>query len=331
MFVPAAPLDADQRFEVHPRDARVAGPFLLSSNDLRRAAESAGATQAEPLRLSLGYRPPFGWKAILRILRRHAMPGVEVVGSHRYSRIIQIGAQRGVLRVEDSLSITRLALPHLQLEVSPALAPHLTTLAASVRHLFDLEADPRAIDRHLSAGGLGHLVEHSPGLRLPGAMQGFEVALAVLLPPRLRARVVARLGEPFATDTVGLTHLMPTAAHVADAGISRLMAMGVTQLRAETLVQVAQLVESGALRLSRGDDPHVTRRVLMEVGGISDRMATTIVMRALAWADAFPADDPGLVLASGQRDAASLLQRADAWRPWRAYGALHLWREPTSL
>jgi AraC family transcriptional regulator of adaptative response / DNA-3-methyladenine glycosylase II len=195
-----------------------------------------------------------------------------------------------------------------------------------------LDAEPAIVDAHLRQGGLGTLVARRPGVRLPGALDGFEVALRALLDGRgYLGRVAKALGEPLETGVPGLTHLAPTAARVAEAGATRLVACGVPPRRAERIAAVACAVVSGALRLERGSDVAGTRRALLEIDGVSERHATVIVMRALSWPDAFPASDRALQQAVGVSGAGAVLARAEQWRPWRAYAALHLWLEHARL
>ncbi|MBA3258900.1 MAG: hypothetical protein H0T68_05460 [Gemmatimonadales bacterium] len=207
-------------------------------------------------------------------------------------------------------------------------------LLARLRQLFDLDAEPSAIDAHLEQGGLGVLVRQRPGLRIPGAIEGFEVALHALLrgstrvggaPGELPRRVTAALGAPIDTGFPALNRLAPTAERVAESGASGLAALGIPRRRAEAAAALARAVAGGRLRLEPGSDVAETRRELMEIDGVGDRLATAIVMRALYWPDAFPDSDPALQRAAGVASARALRDEAEKWRPWRAYAALHLW------
>jgi AraC family transcriptional regulator, regulatory protein of adaptative response / DNA-3-methyladenine glycosylase II len=154
-------------------------------------------------------------------------------------------------------------------------------------------------------------------VRLPGALDGFEVALcAVLGGGQEVERVVQALGEPLEAGLrfrfPGLTHFAPTAPRIAAAGARSIAALGVPPRRAECLVALARAMESGALRLAPGCDVAATRSALLEIDGIDERHAAMMVSRALSWPDAFPPAD------------AALVARAEQWRPWRAYAAVHL-------
>jgi len=208
-------------------------------------------------------------------------------------------------------------------------------LLARLRRLFDLDAEPSAIDAHLEQGGLGPLVRQRPGLRIAGAVYGFEIALHALLrrstraggaPGDLSRRVTGALGAPMETGFPALNRLAPSAARVAEAGASKLASLGVPRRRAEAVTALARAVAGGTLRLEPGCDVDQTRRALMEIDGLGDRLATAIVMRALYWPDAFPDADPALQRAAGVASARALRHEAEKWRPWRAYAALHLWQ-----
>jgi AraC family transcriptional regulator of adaptative response / DNA-3-methyladenine glycosylase II len=230
-------------------------------------------------------------------------------------------------------------LSHVNVAISPSLVPALMPLLARLRYLFDLDAEPTVIDAHLAQGRLGPLVARRPGVRIPGAFDGFDVALRAILRGRTRgsrvgasssdpaARVAAALGEPIATGIATLSRLAPTAARVADAGVARLQSLGVQRRRATAAIAVAGLVADRKLVLSPGSDPIETRRLLTEIDGIDDQLALVIVMRALSWPDALPAADTALQRAANVSSAGALEAVGEQWRPWRTYAALHLWLE----
>ncbi len=322
--------------------------YRLSPTELRRSLRSNGDRHDTPggragaavqgddlLRLTLAYRAPLAWDVLIRLLWGDAIPQVEIVRGRSYGRTIRLEGRSGVVFAEIEAAVDgRDTDPHVNIDVSPSLLPALMPLLARLRQLFDLDAEPAVVDACLAQGGLGALVGRRSGVRIPGAFDGFEVAARVLLHGRARpgrapndlARRVARvLGEPFDTGIPGLTRLAPDARRVADAGASSLAALGVPQRRAEALATVARMVADGALRLEPGSDVAATRDALMGIDGVGDRLATSIVMRALYWPDAFPASDPALQRAAGASTPGVLRDRAEKWRPWRAYAALHLW------
>jgi AraC family transcriptional regulator of adaptative response / DNA-3-methyladenine glycosylase II len=181
------------------------------------------------------------------------------------------------------------------------------------------------VDAHLERGGLGTLVRRRPGLRVPGAIDGFEAALRVLLGgPELGRRVLLARGDPIATGVPGLERLAPGPERLARSGASDLAALGVPVRRAEAIVALAGALATGTLRLEPGGDVVTALRVLRGIPAIDDRLATAIVTRALHWPDAFPATDRRLQRAAGAAGARELRARAERWRPWRAYAAQHL-------
>ncbi|MDP9201569.1 MAG: helix-turn-helix domain-containing protein [Gemmatimonadota bacterium] len=338
--------------------------YRMTPSAVRRAPRARGVEKAPlaeddaPLRLSLAYRAPFAWDALLAFLRCDAIDGVEIVDGRRYARTIHVEGRSGFVIVEDAALQTdgwradvRLRAPapiarrrantqasHVNVAVSPSLVPALMPLLARLRQLFDLDAEPTVIDAHLAQGGLGALVARRPGVRIPGAIDGFDVALRALLRGRARAgrgmssrdparRVAWALGEPLETGIPALSRLAPTAARVADAGSARLKALGIPRRRANAAVAVARLVADGTLRLEPGSDVTATRRALTEITGVGDQVATTIVMRALYWPDAFSVTDRALQRAAEVSTPRELRARGERWRPWRAYAALHLWLE----
>ena len=294
--------------------------YRMSPSALR-PRRNGGKPDDDVVRLTLAYRPPLAWELLTTFIGADALPDVEELEGGRYGRAVRLDGRSGVVfasNVPDEA--------HLVVDVSPGLLPVLMPLLARLRHLFDLDAEPTVIDGTLTQGGLGSLVRQRGGVRIPGCFDGFEAALRTLLRGRRTAhRVVRTLGEAIETGIPALTRLTPTPERVAEAGMGRLTALGVARPRAAALVGIANAILGGTLRLDPGGDIAATRRALREIDSVSDRLATTIVMRALYWPDAFPASDPGLQRAAGASSTAELHAQAERWRPWRAYAAVHLW------
>lgn len=315
--------------------------YRMSPTALRRGHSTGSASptpavqdeSTRPLSLTLAYREPLAWDALLGVLRRNALPGVEVIEPRAYARTVRLGDRTGVVLVRDDARRARRQMPpSLTAEVSPTLVPALMPLLARLRHLFDLDAEPTVIDSQLAQSGLGSLVGSLPGLRIPGAFDGFEVALALLVRSALEPdvaltvlrRLVTTLGEPLETGNAHLTHIAPTPQSTISAGVSELAALGAPVAMAEAIVRVAHMVIAGELRLEPGSDVDATQRAFLEIDGVSGPVATAIVGRALQWPDAFPASDPRLRRAVGASSMRELVERAGRWRPWRAYAAMHL-------
>jgi len=264
---------------------------------------------------------------------------VECVIDGVYARTLCIDGHAGVVRISHpplSAQSRRAARPPtvLQLDVSESLLPVLLAVVARVRRLFDLDAEPETIAVHLGRGGLGPLRGELRGLRVPGAADGFELAMRAILGQQvsvkgattLMSRLTELFGAPLQTDIPQLTRLAATASAIAASTPRHIASIGIPLARATTIHALAGQVASGALRIEPEADVRLLTRQLLELPGIGTWTAEYIVMRAVHWPDAFPASDLVLRRASGGMTAARLHREAERWRPWRAYAAMHLWR-----
>jgi AraC family transcriptional regulator of adaptative response / DNA-3-methyladenine glycosylase II len=306
--------------------------YRLSPTALRRVAPSAAPAPGPTgdfVALTLAYRRPFDWELLSTLLARGAMAGVVMVEGGRYGRTVKLEGRSGVVLAENAD-----ARSHLNVAVSLSLLPVLMPLLSRLRRLFDLDAEPAVVDAHLEQHGLASLVKRRPGLRIPGALDGFEVALRSLVlgldqpveaARDLLGRVACTLGEAIQTGIPALCRLAPSPERVAAAGPEALESVGVPRRTAQAIAGVARALAGGAITLEPGRDVAATHRALMELEGVGERLATLIVMRALYWPDAFPASDPALQRAAGTSSRRALRARAEPWRPWRAYAAQHLW------
>jgi len=309
----------------------VRATFGRSPTELRRArgARSPRADGAG-LAVRLPYRPPLDWSGLLAFLAPRATPGVEAVADGVYRRTIAVGDARGTIEVRAAPGE-----PHLLMRVRLARAERLLQVVEHVRRLFDLDADPALIANHLARSRvLAPLVARRRGLRVPGAWDGFELAVRAVLGQQvtvrgattLAGRVVRAFGTPLDQAQDGLTHLFPRPEALADADLA---AIGLPRARAATIRALAAAVARGDLGLeaSRGLEDAVAR--LVAIPGIGTWTAQYVAMRALGEPDAFPAADLGLRRAlangAGPLPPARVAELAEAWRPWRAYAALHLW------
>jgi AraC family transcriptional regulator of adaptative response / DNA-3-methyladenine glycosylase II len=284
---------------------------------------------ADCVRLVLAFRPPLAWDALLRFLAARAIPGVECVSDSAYHRTVEIGKHRGWLSVSLVPDRNLLAV-----DLATALVPLLPLILARLRKLFDLDARPNIIAEHLARDPrLARSIKTHPGLRVPGAFDSFELAMRTILGQQvsvrgastLAGRLVERLGNPIATPLVCLNRTAPTAESLYAAGSKALARIGLPIARAQTLWNFSRAIADHQIDLDRGFTPHATVAQLMELKGIGPWTAEYIALRALRSPDAFPAGDLGLLKASGLRSTQLLEQAAQAWRPWRAYAALHLW------
>jgi AraC family transcriptional regulator of adaptative response / DNA-3-methyladenine glycosylase II len=297
----------------------------------RRAAPS---TRASGLELFLPYRAPYDFAQLLAFLAARAIVGVELVSDGRYARVIELGGVVGSLAVSDCP-----ARNALRVEVRLAKLTALPALIARLRHVFDLGSDPHVIARELGKDPLlAPLVAARPGLRVPGAWDGFEIAVRGILgqqitvraATRLAGKLVASLGRPLANGLLepGLSHAFPGPERFELAQVERL---GMPRARAAALCGLARALRENPRLFDTGQElEHAVAR-LTQLPGIGAWTAQYIALRALAQGDAFPVGDIGLLraLAAAQGSARpspkALLARAEAWRPWRAYAALHLW------
>jgi AraC family transcriptional regulator of adaptative response / DNA-3-methyladenine glycosylase II len=213
--------------------------------------------------------------------------------------------------------------------LSPSLVRSVPVVLARVKKVFDLACDPQVI-----AGALGPLAGTRPGIRLPGAFDGFEVAVRAVLGQQitvkaartLAGRFVSAFGEPFETPFVGVRYLFPGPMRIGALEPSEIAARGVIATRARSIIALARGLASGELALDPGASVDETLKKLRTVPGVGDWTAQYVAMRALSWPDAFPASDYGVLTAMGEKDPRRALARAEAWRPWRAYAVIHLWK-----
>jgi AraC family transcriptional regulator of adaptative response / DNA-3-methyladenine glycosylase II len=293
-----------------------------------RIRRGAGA-----LSVRLAYRPPYDWDAMLSYLAARAIPGVEMVSGNVYRRTIAVGNNSGVIAV--------MPADKNRVDVSvrfPDMAT-LPQLIARVRRVFDLAADPDLIGAHLALDPvLAPLVAARPGLRVPGAWDGFELAVRAIFGQqitvpaaiRLLGKLVAAYGVPLPgglRDGEGLSHLFPSPARMAGADLAGL---GMPKARAMAVTSLASAIAADPAIFSRSASLEETVAKLRSLPGIGEWTAQYIAMRELREPDAFPAADIGLLRAMGRANglrpsSAALLSRAERWRPWRAYAAQHLW------
>lgn len=306
--------------------------FGRSPATLRRISDKT-KREAGSLSVRLAYRSPYDWDAMLSFLGARAIPGVEAVSGDSYRRTIAIGRHRGVIGVAPA------GKHRVNVAVRfPAMAA-LPQIIARVRRVFDLAADPDSIGAHLALDpALAPLVAARPGLRMPGAWEGFELAVRAIIGQQVTVsaatgvlgRLVQAHGEPLrvtAGDGEDLSHLFPLPACLAAADLA---VLGLPKARALALTSMAEAIAADPMIFSRGASLEEAIAKLRLLPGIGEWTAQYIAMRELREPDAFPAADAGLLramaAADGRRSSPSeLLSRAERWRPWRAYAALHLW------
>lgn len=277
--------------------------------------------------LRLGVRPPFDGQALLRFFAARAVTGVEVSSATALTRSLWLahGAAVVELQPQPTHLVARLWLDDVR---------DLGGAVDRCRRLFDVDADPESISAVLCADPLlALLVAARPGLRVPGGADAEEIAIRAVLGQQvsvargsaLASRLTARLGRQLPRSRHGVDRLFPTAGSIAHADLGFL---GLTSERAATLRRLCEAVARGDLDLSAGGDADQLTDRLLSIRGIGRWTAAYIAMRGLRHPDAFPTGDLGLrraFAAVGGGDSAALTVRAERWRPWRAYAAIHLW------
>ncbi|PVU83158.1 3-methyladenine DNA glycosylase 2 [Cellulomonas sp. WB94] len=323
---------------------------------------STGSGPWTRVTLELLHTPPFDATSWFRHVADRAVPGLErvtwaqaapcVSGSTPSSSPSQAQPQlsphrHSVTRLLSAPSGTAVAHVHLAPDGSAVTAdldlaswPDTSDQAWVVERLrrwLDLDTDPTEVSAALGADPLlGDLVSARPGLRIPGTVDPFEIAVRAVVGQQVSTaaattvvgRIVAALGEP---GPEGL-HLFPTAYQLAAVPLEALRAFGLNRGRASTVGVVARAVADG-LALDHGSDPSAVRAAMLALPGIGPWTADYVVLRALGHPDVFPAGDLVLRYAMAQLPGGSgqavtipdARDRADSWRPWRGYAAQHLW------
>lgn len=306
--------------------------YRLAPTQVRQQAGSGDSVSGpSAVSLQLAFRTPFDWARLLRFLGRRSVTGVEAVepASAVYRRAIRIEqgghTHSGWLEAGLHPRGERLAV-----RVSPSLVPGLPAVLGRLRRLFDLDCVPSDIE-----AVLGAIVADRPGLRVPGCFDGFEMAVRAVLGQQvtvgaattLAGRFALKFGDAVETPWPQLQRAFPAPARIAAIAPEDIAALGIIGRRAAAIVTLAQAMADGELELSPAAHVPETLARLQALPGIGRWTAEYIAMRALAWPDAFPAGDFGIRSALGGVSEAEARSRAEAWRPWRAYGVMHLWAQ----
>jgi AraC family transcriptional regulator of adaptative response / DNA-3-methyladenine glycosylase II len=305
----AAGFSSVRQFNETIREVFAATPSDLRAASLRRGRRQDTPGSATRLSLRLPFRPPFDAEGILRFFGEHALPGVEDVTSESYARTLRLSHGAGSVRLSPQPD-------HVRCELWLADLRDLGSAVSRVRRLLDLDADPEAVTRVLSADPvLASLVTATPGIRVPGAVDGEELLLRALLSHEQASALVAELGEQVPGDDA-VTTLFPIAARIAvrpDLG---------------PVSGVAAALAEGTLDVHVGRDAAELRAELLACPGTDESIADVVLMRVLGAPDILLADDPAV-----RRGAAALGinpdalgERARGWQPWCSYAGIHLQR-----
>ena len=310
------------------------GLFHRAPGALRRKSASVPAAAEARVTLRLRYRPPYDWESMLAFLEARAIPGMEWIEEGIYHRTVEIDGGIGSVEVshlprQQSLGVT-IRFPEVKA---------LPAIVSRARRLFDLGADIETIDGHLASDPLlAPLIARRPGLRAPGGWDGFELAVRAILGQqitvtaarRLAAQLVALHGRPVPAGIAhhpSLTHVFPTPGQLASAD-SIGLGMPVARMRSLKALATAVAADPNLFRTQGTIDSAIAR--LRTIHGVGEWTAHYIALRAMREMDAFPSSDIGLLRGIARIDdncstAATLQERAESWRPWRAYAAQHLW------
>jgi AraC family transcriptional regulator of adaptative response / DNA-3-methyladenine glycosylase II len=298
--------------------------YGLNPRSLRGHADPAGG-----LRCQLEFRPPLAWENLLAYLRLRAIPGVESVDATHYRRTVAIDEHQGWIAV--SLAANGVAL---DVELSQSLAPVIGAVIVRVKQLFDLSAAPDAVSASLSQDSkLKVIVRRLPGLRVPGAFDGFELAVRAVLGQQVSVKAATTMagrwarafGAEIATPYVGLNRLTPAARRLEEVSADEIASLGIIGGRSRCIAALAKAVRERTVVLGSAADIESQIEGLMRLPGIGSWTAQYIAMRALRWPDAFPGTDL-MLLRAARLNAKQLHARAEAWRPWRAYATHYLWQ-----
>jgi len=296
--------------------------------EIRRRHETAATDE---LVLRLPYRPPYDFAHLIGFMERRVIPRVESVDANAYRRTFTAAGSAGWLSVSQLPDA-----PALQLRVHHAKPSALGDIVARVKRMFDVDADPIAINAHLRRDALlKPLVRRWPGQRLPNAWDGFELAVRAILGQQvsvaaartLAARIAAQHGARFDEgESIGLTALFPTPEMLADAPLEKI---GVMRARADAIRTLSRAIADGRVHFRPEQTLAAFEESLVALPGIGPWTAHYVAMRALGQPDAFPAADLILRRAAGHGETLStraLETMSEAWRPWRAYAVMLLWR-----
>src|SRR6266700_6268999 len=308
------------------RQYRLPPPHLRIRDAEHQEMIDAGRTST----LRLSYRPPYDWQEILKFLGARMIRDVEFVTADSYARTVRLGKRTGWIKVTHAPEKGGLVV-----EFTRTLVPVLPALLGRRRNLFDLTARPDLIAAHLMKDKfLKKSVTKNPGLRVPGAFDGFEMAIRAILGQQITVkdattiagRFAEAFGEKIRTPFPELTRLSPLAARIAKASVRDIAKLGIVGTRAASILAFARAFQAGSLKLDTGTNPEADIAALTALPGIGQWTAHYIAMRASRWPDAFPKEDIAVRNSLGRVSTKQAEQISQAWRPWRSYAVMHLWK-----
>ena len=299
--------------------------YQLTPSDWRRNSPA----QAGAMIFKLAYRPPLDWAHLLNYFQTRCIKGVEMVRDQSYFRTVALVDAQAKLH-EGWISISPDPKQHaLHLTISDSLEAVIPQVIARVRALCDLDCEPEAIHQ-----ALGELANPATGLRVPGAWDGFEIAVRAVMGQVVTVKaaltLVGRIAELAAckveTPYSELYQRFPLAQDFLKISDETFHTHKIQPRKVEILRQLATLIVQGDLVLDSSADYQKTYQQLLSIKGIGAWTASYIAMRSLRWPDAFLGDDywiKKLLKVSTAKQAEAMAQ---AWKPWRSYAVIYLWR-----
>ena len=311
--------------------------YLMPPSRLRKeaAAHHEVVHASDPSTLQLTYRPPYDWEGMLAFLAARMIKEVEHITDAYYARTARLGTHTGWIKVTHAPEKRA-----LMVEFTHALTPVLPALLGRLRNLFDLAARPDVIAEHLTKDKrLTTGLSKNPGLRVPGAFDGFEMAVRAILGQQITVkaattiacRFAAAFGENINTPFAELSRLSPLPERIAKASVDDIAKLGIVSARAKSIIALATAYAAGELQLEAGLNPEKVIKQLVALPGIGQWTAHYIAMRALRWPDAFPKEDIAVRNNLGGVTAKQAEELSQAWRPWRSYAVLHIWKNPAQM
>ena len=309
--------------------AAFAESYRMPPGRLRTDADAAAFHSESAITVKLGYRAPYDVDALLSFIAVRAVPEVEVVDRRRVRRSLRAGTVATVAGWIEAEFLT--TAPVVLLRFAPEFAPASGRLIAAARRWLDLDAQPQAIDAALDD------LPGAPGLRLPGSLDAFELAVRAVLGQQitvaaartLARRLVACFGETVRTPWHDVQRVGPGPHVLANAPLERIAELGITGARAAAIQALARAWPELAALLAPGARPEPLIARLCALPGIGPWTANYIAMRTLGWPDAFLTNDVAVLSACrrlfGAQTQRDVQVRAKTWQPWRAYAVLRLW------
>ncbi|MDB5820889.1 MAG: adenosine deaminase, partial [Rhizobacter sp.] len=312
-----------------------AGAVLVAAT-ANAARRSTATAPLDAITVTLAYRPPYDIAAMLHFIATHAIGHVEQVQPRGTRRTLRAGAIEGAPAGWIEAEFVE-GKPQVRLRYAPLLAPHSAAVVRSARRWFDLDASPDAIDAVL------HDLPHAPGLRLPGSLDAFELAVRAVLGQQVSVaagqtiarRLVERFGDPIQTPWEGTDMTFPSPSKLAAATADDIGVLGIFSSRIKAILALAREWPSLAPMFDIGHAPEPLIHALDELPGIGPWTAHYIAMRALGFPDAWPpgdiAVDKAIAAHFGVTGKPAILAHARRWQPWRAYAVMRLWNHPVPV